>query len=72
LTHAMYSSYHHSLVMVVLGLAYSGFVASIWPLVPLTVDEANVGFAYGIMTSLQNMGLTVVPLMVCLDRLIVV
>ena len=58
--------------MVVLGLAYSGFVASIWPLVPLTVDEANVGFAYGIMTSLQNMGLTVVPLMVCLDRLIVV
>lgn len=65
LTHAMFSSYHHSLVMVILGLSYSGFVASIWPLVPLTVEEENVGFAYGIMTALQNMGLTVVPLIVC-------
>ena len=65
LTHSMFTHYDHVLVMAILGLAYAGFVASIWPLVPLTVEESHVGLAYGIMTALQNMGLTVLPLLVC-------
>jgi len=65
LTHAMYMSFHHGLVMILLGLGYAGLVAAIWPLVPFTVAEQHVGLAYGIMTALQNFGLTLMPLMVC-------
>ena len=64
MTHAMFESYHHVVVMLVLGLGYAGLVASIWPMVPFTVSEHHVGLAYGIMTALQNLGLTVMPLLV--------
>ena len=50
--------------MAVLGFGYAGFVASVWPLVPLTVGEEHVGLAYGMMTALQNFGLTIMPLLV--------
>jgi hypothetical protein len=55
--------------MVFLGMGYAGLVASVWPLVPFTVGEEHVGLAYGIMTALQNLGLTLMPLSV---RLIVI
>jgi MFS family permease len=64
LTHAMFESYNHFLVMSVLGLGFAGLVASVWPLVPFSVSEHHVGLAYGIMTALQNLGLTVMPLLV--------
>jgi MFS family permease len=69
LTHATFMSYHHAIVMVFLGMGYAGLVASVWPLVPFTVGEEHVGLAYGIMTALQNLGLTLMPLSV---RLIVI
>lgn len=68
LAHSMFSSYHHVIVMIILGFAYAGFVASVWPLVPLAVKEDHVGLGYGIMTALQNAGLTMVPLMIALIK----
>jgi len=49
---------------VMIGIAYSIYAAAIWPSVSLVVDEANLGTAYGVITALQNFGLTVVPLIV--------
>ena len=60
----MFESSNHSVVMFVLGLGYAGLVASNWPLIPFTVSEDHVGLAYGIVTALQNLGLTVMPLLV--------
>lgn len=46
------------------GVAYSLFAAVIWPSVPLTVDERLTGTAFGVITAVQNLGLTVFPLVV--------
>lgn len=46
------------------GLAYSGFAAVLWPSVPLVVDQRFVGLAFGVVTSIQNGGLAIFPLMV--------
>ena len=64
LTHVLFNNYNHVVVMLTLGMAYAGFVASVWPLVPLTVPEDRVGLAYGILTAFQNAGLTAMPLLV--------
>lgn len=60
----MFESYSYLIVMIALGFGYAGLVASVWPLIPFTVTENHVGLAYGITTALQNLGLTVVPLLV--------
>jgi len=52
---------HPIVIMVFIGVGYSFFIASFWTLVPFVVDESKVGRAYGIMTSLQNVGYIVVP-----------
>jgi len=46
------------------GVAYSLFAAVIWPSVPLTVDERLTGTAFGVITAIQNLGLTIFPLVV--------
>ncbi len=46
------------------GLAYSGFAAVVWPSVAMVVDANLVGLAYGIVVSIQNMGLASFPLMI--------
>jgi MFS family permease len=43
--------------MAMMGLAYSLIPAVMWPSVAYVVDERNTGTAYGLMTSLQNIGL---------------
>lgn len=43
--------------MISMGLAYSMSGSSLWPLVPLTVPEYQLGTAYGIFLSLGNLGL---------------
>eukprot|EP01112_Ceratiomyxa_fruticulosa_P019904 TRINITY_DN662_c0_g1_i1.p1 TRINITY_DN662_c0_g1~~TRINITY_DN662_c0_g1_i1.p1 ORF type:complete len:454 (+),score=72.75 TRINITY_DN662_c0_g1_i1:201-1562(+) len=43
--------------MFILGVSYSLCAASLWPCVPLLVDENKVGTAYGIMNAIQNGGL---------------
>jgi len=50
--------------MILLGFSYSLCAASLWPCVPLLVDENRVGTAYGIMNSIQNGGLTIASVLV--------
>jgi MFS family permease len=47
--------------MILLGAAFVLVPASIWPSVPLIVDEARVGTAFGLMTAFQNLGLLTFP-----------
>lgn len=48
---------------VMIGLAYSLVPAVLWPAVPYLVSEHRLGTAYGLMTMLQNIGLTVCNLL---------
>lgn len=50
--------------MTVIGVAYSICAASLWPCVPLIVQQHQLGTAYGLMTSLQNSGLALAPFVV--------
>lgn len=43
--------------MVMIGLAYSIYVSALWPMVPYVVKPQVVGTAYGLVTSIQNMGM---------------
>ena len=44
---------------VMIGIAFSLVPAVLWPSVPYVVEEHRLGTAYGMMTMLQNVGLTV-------------
>lgn len=46
------------------GLSYSGFAAVLWPSVPLVVQKQYIGLAYGVVTSVQNIGLASFPLII--------
>lgn len=46
--------------MCILGLAYSMLASALWPMVALVIPEYQLGTAYGIMQSVQNLGLAVV------------
>lgn len=48
-----------SVAMIVLGLAFSLVPAAMWPAIPIMVEEKRLGTAYGLMTLIQNVGLTV-------------
>lgn len=43
--------------MIVLGIAFSMVPAAMWPAVALIVEERRLGTAYGLMASIQNLGL---------------
>jgi len=47
--------------MIVLGISFSLVPAAIWPTVPLLVEEKRLGTAFGLMTLIQNIGLTTFP-----------
>jgi len=49
--------------MFVLGIAFSLVPAAMWPSVALIVDEKRLGTAYGLMTSIQNLGLFAFPIL---------
>lgn len=49
--------------MFTLGIAFSLVPAAMWPSVAIIVEEKVVGTAYGIMTSLQNLGLFIFPIL---------
>lgn len=49
--------------MFVLGIAFSLVPASMWPSVAVVVEEKRLGTAYGLMTSLQNLGLFAFPIL---------
>ncbi|CAO1362935.1 unnamed protein product [Diamesa hyperborea] len=48
--------------MVIMGLAYSMLASSLWPLVALIIPEYQLGTAYGICQSVQNLGLAIVSI----------
>ena len=49
-------------MMVAMGAVYSVLAASLWPAVPFVIAPTEVGFAYGLMNSIQNAGLAIYPL----------
>jgi len=50
--------------MVGQGIAYSLYASVLWPSVPLTVAKQFTGTAFGVITSIQNIGLAIFPLIV--------
>jgi MFS family permease len=56
------SSDHAGLATVLLGIAFSLVPAVLWPAVARYVEPHQLGTAYGLMTMLQNAGLTVANL----------
>ncbi|XP_074658444.1 lysosomal dipeptide transporter MFSD1-like isoform X2 [Tubulanus polymorphus] len=48
--------------MSIMGLAYSILASALWPMVSLVVPEYQLGTAYGIIQSVQNLGLAVISL----------
>ncbi|MEN8225473.1 MAG: MFS transporter [Bacteroidota bacterium] len=56
--------------MIMLGVAFSLVPAAMWPSMVKLVDDKQIGTAYGLMYSIQNLGLWGVPLLagIILDR----
>jgi len=52
------------IAMILMGFSYSLCAASLWPCVPLLVEDRIVGTAYGIMNSIQNGGLAIASVVV--------
>ncbi len=50
------------LSMLVLGAAFVLVPAALWPAVPLIVEKERVGTAFGLMATMQNVGLALFPL----------
>lgn len=53
-----YTNWHLWVSTAMLGVAFSLVPAVLWPSVPYLVHEQRLGTAYGLMTMLQNVGLT--------------
>lgn len=50
-------------IILLLGISFSLVPAAMWPAVALIVEEKRLGSAYGAMTSIQNIGLFLFPLL---------
>ncbi|MCT4644155.1 MAG: MFS transporter [Carboxylicivirga sp.] len=57
-------------LMILLGIAFSLVPAAMWPSMVKLVDDKQIGTAYGLMYSIQNLGLWFFPLMagILLDK----
>jgi len=51
------------LPMILLGVAFSLVPAAMWPSMVKLVDENEIGSAYGLMYSIQNLGLWGIPIL---------
>ena len=58
----LYTSWDLWVSTVMIGIAFSLVPAVLWPSIPYLVEEKRLGTALGLMTLLQNVGLTVVNL----------
>jgi nitrate/nitrite transporter NarK len=63
-SHAMlaFSFINPWVAMVLMGVGYSVLACALWPMVSLVIPEHQLGTAYGIMQSVQNLGLAVTPM----------
>ena len=50
-----------ALPMIVLGAAFVMVPAAMWPSIPLIVEKNRVGTAFGLTTTVQNIGLALFP-----------
>ena len=48
----------------IFGLSFSIFAAVVWPSIALVVNEKYVGFALSLTTSMQNLSMSLFPLIV--------
>ena len=55
----LFTSWHLWVTTVMIGVAFSLVPAVLWPSVAYLVDQNRLGTAYGLMTMLQNVGLTI-------------
>ena len=55
------TSLHPAISMVMLGFSFSLVPAALWPTIPLIIEDRRLGTAFGLMTLLQNIGMTAVP-----------
>lgn len=51
-------------VVIVLGAVFALMVPALWPTLPAVVDPSLVAVGFGIMTSIQNIGMASVPLVI--------
>ncbi len=47
--------------MIALGVAFVLVPAAMWPSIPLVIEKEKVGTAFGLMTTIQNIGLALFP-----------
>jgi len=52
---------HPVIPMIMIGISFSLVPAALWPVIPIMVEERRLGIAFGMMTCIQNIGLTVFP-----------
>jgi len=50
------------IAMSMMGVSYSMLASALWPMVSLVIEERQLGSAYGLMQSFQNLGLAVVAI----------
>ena len=59
-----YRCYNEVYPLVLTGIGYSIYCASIWASIPYVVKPHTVGTAFGIATAIQNIGLVIAPTLV--------
>jgi MFS family permease len=52
---------HPVIPMIMIGVSFSLVPAALWPIIPIMVEERRLGTAFGMMTCIQNIGLTIFP-----------
>jgi MFS family permease len=55
---------HPAAIMTVIGFAYALGAAAMWPLLPHIVRKSLTTTGFGLMTAIQNLGLSVFPLLI--------
>jgi MFS family permease len=53
-----------TIIMIVLGIAFSLVPSAMWPSVPKIIPERQLGTAYALIFWVQNIGLMLVPLLI--------
>ena len=55
------TSFHPAIPIIGIGIAFSLVPSALWSSVPILVEQNRLGTAFGLITIIQNLGLTLVP-----------